>query len=82
MEGRVGGQVCMYLDGGERRLVEALEVAAHLPLTQQLPPPLPHRRRPGVPRPSRSRASLEEERRSHGQRHQARPRRRHGDRAG
>ena len=46
-----------YLDGGERRLVEALEVAAHLPLPQKLPPPLLQRRRPGIPR---RRSSLEE----------------------
>ena len=46
-----------YLDGGERRLVEALEVAAHLPLPQKLPPPLLQRCRPGIPR---RRSSLEE----------------------
>jgi hypothetical protein len=71
------GWVGQYLDGGERRLVEALEVAAHLPLPQKLPPPLLQRRRPGIPR-RRRRSSLEEERRRHGERHQTRPRRRHG----
>lgn len=69
-----------YLDGGERRLVEPLEVAAHLPLPQQLPAPLPERQlraASGIPR-RRCRRSGHEERRHQRQRDEARPRRCHG----
>jgi hypothetical protein len=71
-----------YLDGGERHLVEPLEVAAHLPLPQQqqqLPAPLPERQlRPASGIPRRRRRSGHEERRHQRQRDEARPRRCHG----
>lgn len=72
-----------YLNGGERRLVEALEVAAHLALPHQVPPALPQRQRPaasGIPRRHGCRCrcrSVQEERGRQGQRDQARPRSRH-----
>jgi hypothetical protein len=57
----------MYLNAGERRLVEPPEVVLHLPLPQQLPPPRRHltagRRR------SLGAARREEERRRHRQQH-------------
>lgn len=76
-DGRVGGvgSTQEYLNGGERRLVEALEVAAHLPLAKQLPAALPQRQRPAPGIPLRRR-SVEDERGHQGQRNQARPRRR------